>query len=170
MSMGNPSQSDLLFLTYHHITILPLNNPWANISPFKANVPCSPNYFRGASRLKGPAIVWVNYSSCHHLVELFLEVCSKDHLTKPPRSTVSLSILLCQIFCCYLCIKKSPSLLGVMIYLIKSSETNQLWLSHYSPRLSDTYWVLYWVYNILKYWVYPILTLCIVNFPIQYNS
>ena len=33
MGMGNPSQSDLLFLTYHHITILPLNNPQANISP-----------------------------------------------------------------------------------------------------------------------------------------
>ena len=38
------------------------------------------------------------------------------------------------------------------------------------PRPGDSYWVLYCIYNTCKYWVYPILTMVIVIFPIQYNT
>ena len=38
------------------------------------------------------------------------------------------------------------------------------------PRPGDLYWVLYSIYNTCKYWVYPILTIGIVIFPIQYNT
>ena len=37
------------------------------------------------------------------------------------------------------------------------------------PRPGDSYWVLYCIYNTCKYWVYPILTMGIVIFQIQYN-
>ena len=37
-------------------------------------------------------------------------------------------------------------------------------------RPADSYWVLYCIYNTFKYWVYPILTMVIVFFPIQYNT
>ena len=39
----------------------------------------------------------------------------------------------------------------------------------FHARPGDSYWVLYCVYNTYKYWVYPILTIGIVIFPIQYN-
>ena len=38
------------------------------------------------------------------------------------------------------------------------------------PRPGDSYWVLYCIYNTCKYWVYPILTIGIVIFPLQYKT
>ena len=60
--------------------------------------------------------------------------------------------------------------LEFLIWQVSHTKPNWFGMTYLPARPGDSYWVLYCIYNICKYWVYPILTMGIVIFLIQYYT